>query len=73
MADLYRVRVVRYCKRNEVIVSYDAPTHPITHDSVYYQGVRYIVACVSHVVGITDPGTYNESRKLNFVEVEVME
>lgn len=72
MSELYRIRVVRHCKRNEIVFSYTAATHPLKDDILWHRDTRLIVTSVAHVLTTVDVGTHNEANKLSFVEIEVI-
>lgn len=67
----YRIKLVQYCKRDNVIAAYAAAAHPVEGEVVWYRDKRFIVAAVSHVLRTTVDGN-GETNFLDFVEVEVM-
>lgn len=68
----YRIKLVKYCKRNEVIAEYAAPMHPVKGEVVWHRDKKYIVAQTSHILSTLDAGNSQECHRLDFVEVEVM-
>lgn len=67
----YRIKVVKFCKRNEVLFSYQAETHPSKGDALEIGGRSYSVGFVRNVLVTVDKGTADERVKLSHVEVEV--
>ena len=68
----YRIKATKYCKRDEVVIEYVAPTHPAKDSQIWYEGKRYIVACIHHRLKTIDKGTSQEYTTLDYVELEVM-
>ena len=69
---MYRIRCVKFCKRSEILFSYESDTHPTKDSRVFIDSQPYIVASVRHVLHTVDQGTSTEKVKLKYVELELM-
>lgn len=69
---MYRIKIVEFCKRQQVIITYSADTHPKKDETIWIRDQQYIVASVAHVICTLDVGSPAEVNKLHFVEIEVL-
>lgn len=68
---MYKIKVVKWCKRQEVIFQYAACTHPKKDETIWYRDQRYIVGSVAHITKSVIDGN-GETIMLDFVEIEVL-
>jgi hypothetical protein len=69
---MYRIKVVKFCKRDKVLFTYSAETHPKEGETIWLRDQKYIVTSVAHVICTLDVGSPAEVNKLDFVEIEVL-
>lgn len=68
---MYRIKVVKWCKRQEVIFQYAACAHPQKDEVIWYRDKQYVVGSVAHITKTSIDGN-GETTSLDFVELEVL-
>lgn len=68
----FKIKLVKFCKRDEVLGTYESSALPRNGEVFEINGSKYVVSSVRHVVVTLDKGGYHEKEHLSHVEVELL-
>lgn len=68
---MYRIKVTKWCKPQEVLLDYAACTHPQKGDVLWYRDKPMSVGLVSHILTTYVDGN-GETHSLSYVEIQVL-